>query len=62
VELWVSSSQISRSTWSSSTLCGSPPKRSALARATLWAFNRQGAFDNLAATKEGLLEILEESF
>jgi hypothetical protein len=28
----------------------------------LWAFNRQGGFDNLGDTAEGLRAILEESF
>jgi SAM-dependent methyltransferase len=44
------------------TVLGSSEQHTTLARTTLWAFNQQGAFDNLADTKEGLLEILEESF
>ena len=44
------------------TVLGSSEQHTPQARAVLWAFNRQGAFDNLADTKEGLHEILEESF
>jgi SAM-dependent methyltransferase len=44
------------------TVLGSPEEHTPPARAILWAFNRQGAFDNLADTEEGLHEILEESF
>jgi hypothetical protein len=28
----------------------------------LWAFNKNGGFDNLGDTAEGLRQILEESF
>ena len=44
------------------TVLGSPAEHTLAARAILWAFNRQGAFDNLADTEEGLRQILEESF
>ena len=44
------------------TVLGSLEEHTPLARAILWAFNRQGAFDNLADTEEGLHEILAESF
>ena len=44
------------------TVLGGPEQHTPLARAVLWAFNRRGAFDNLGDTKEGLREILEESF
>lgn len=44
------------------TVLGSSAEHTQLARAILWAFNRQGAFDNLADTEDGLHEILEESF
>ena len=44
------------------TVLGGPEQHTPLARASLWAFNRQGVFDNLADTEEGLRRILEESF
>ena len=44
------------------TILGSPSDHTFAARATLWAFNRHGSFDNLADTDEGLRQILEESF
>jgi SAM-dependent methyltransferase len=44
------------------TVLGSPAEHTLAARAILWAFNRQGGFDNLADTEEGLRQILEESF
>lgn len=44
------------------TVLGSSEQHTPLARATLWAFNRQGAFDNLGDTEDGLHEILKESF
>ena len=36
------------------TVLGRPEQHTPLARASLWAFNRQGVFDNLADTEEGL--------
>ncbi len=44
------------------TVLGSSEQHTPQARAVLWAFNRQGAFDNLGDTEEGLREILDESF
>jgi SAM-dependent methyltransferase len=44
------------------TVLGSAGQHTPQARAILWAFNRQGAFDNLGDTEDGLREILEESF
>jgi len=44
------------------TVLGSPEEHTPLARAILWAFNRKGGFDNLADTKQGPRQILEESF
>jgi SAM-dependent methyltransferase len=44
------------------TVLGTSEQHTPPARAVLWAFNRQGGFDNLGDTKEGLYEILEESF
>ena len=44
------------------TVLGSSEPHTPLARASLWAFNRQSAFDNVSDTREGLHEILEESF
>ncbi len=44
------------------TVLGGSERHTRAARATLWAFNRQGAFDNLGDTAEGLRQILEESF
>ena len=44
------------------TVLGSPAEHTLAARAILWSFNRQGAFDNLADTEEGLRQILKESF
>ena len=44
------------------TVLGRQAKHTRAARAVLWAFNRQGAFDNLADTEEGLRRILEQSF
>ena len=41
---------------------GSAEQHTPPARATLWAFNRQGSFDNLADTEDGLRRILGESF
>ena len=45
-----------------STVLGNSEQHTPQARAILWAFNRQGAFDNLGDTEEGLHEILEQSF
>jgi SAM-dependent methyltransferase len=44
------------------TVLGSTEQHTPQARAILWAFNRQGAFDNLGDTADGLHQILEESF
>ena len=44
------------------TVLGSSEQHTLPAQAVLWTFNRQGAFDNLGDTKDGLREILEESF
>lgn len=44
------------------TILGSSERHTRVARAVLWAFNRQGSFDNLGDTERGLREILEESF
>jgi hypothetical protein len=44
------------------TVLGRPEQHTPLARASLWAFNRRGVFDNLADTEKGLRRILEESF
>lgn len=44
------------------TILGSLEPHTPLARALLWALNRRGVFDNLADTKDGLRQILEESF
>ncbi len=44
------------------TVLGSSAGHTTPARTVLWIFNRQGAFDNLGDTREGLHEILEESF
>lgn len=44
------------------TVLGTAEPNSWAARASLWALNRQGAFDNLDDTAAGLREILEESF
>ncbi len=44
------------------TVLGSSEQHTPQARAVLWAFNRQGAFDNLGDTEEGLRMILEDSF
>lgn len=44
------------------TVLGTAAEHSRAARGALKAFNRQGAFDNLGDTAEGLREILEASF
>lgn len=44
------------------TVPGSPAEHTLAARAILWAFNRQGGFDNLADTEEGLRQVPKESF
>lgn len=44
------------------TVLGTAERHTAPARAVLWAFNRQGGFDNLGDTAEGLRAILEGSF
>ena len=44
------------------TVLGRPEQHTPLARASLWAFNRRGVFDNLTDTEEGLRRILEASF
>ena len=44
------------------TVIGISEKHTPRARAILWVFNRQGAFDNLGDTEEGLRRILEGSF
>jgi ubiquinone/menaquinone biosynthesis C-methylase UbiE len=44
------------------TVLGTEAQHSRAARGVLKAFNRQGAFDNLGDTPEGLREILEGSF
>ena len=44
------------------TVLGTTAEHSRAARGVLMAFNRQGAFDNLGDTAEGLREILEASF
>ena len=44
------------------TVLGSSEKHTPQARAVLWAYNQQGAFDNLGDTEEGLRRILGESF
>ena len=44
------------------TVLGCPAEHTLAARAILWAFNRQGGFDNLADSEEGLRQILKESF
>lgn len=44
------------------TVLGSSEQHTRAARATLWAFNRHGSFDNLWDTEAGLHESLDESF
>ena len=44
------------------TVLGSSEQHTPQARAVLWAFNRQGAFNNLGDTEAGLRRVLEESF
>jgi SAM-dependent methyltransferase len=44
------------------TVLGRSEQHTPPARAILRAFNRRGGFDNLGDTRDGLLEILEESF
>lgn len=44
------------------SVIGSSGQHNWIARRFLWAFNRQGGFDNLADTEAGLREILEASF
>jgi SAM-dependent methyltransferase len=44
------------------TVLGSAGQHSRLARAFLWTFNRQGGFDNLNDTEDGLDRILRQSF
>ncbi len=44
------------------TVLGRLEQHTPLARASLWAFNRRGVFDNVADTEERLRRILEESF
>jgi SAM-dependent methyltransferase len=44
------------------TVLGTKGRHSRLARAFLWTFNRQGGFDNLGDTEEGLDHILRQSF
>lgn len=44
------------------TVLGTAENHTRTARAVLWAFNRQGAFDNLGDTVAGLREILADSF
>ncbi len=44
------------------TVLGRSGNHSWLARRYLWAFNRQGGFDNLDDTEDGLREILAASF
>lgn len=44
------------------TVLGSSARHTPQARAVLWAFNRQGGFDNLDDSEEGLHEILRASF
>jgi ubiquinone/menaquinone biosynthesis C-methylase UbiE len=44
------------------TVLGTSAKHSRAARGVLRAFNRQGAFDNLGDTADGLREILDGSF
>lgn len=44
------------------TVLGTAAKHTRSARATLWAFNKEGGFDNLGDTTEGLRSMLEESF
>jgi len=45
-----------------STVLGTEARHSRAARGVLRAFNRQGAFDNLGDTVEGLRQVLEASF
>jgi SAM-dependent methyltransferase len=44
------------------TVLGSAGKHTRSARAALWAFNKEGGFDNLGDTTEGLRSMLGESF
>lgn len=44
------------------TVLGTSSRHTRLARAFLAAFNRRGAFDNLADTEEGLRDVLGASF
>lgn len=44
------------------TVLGRLEQHTPLARASLWAFNRRGVFDNVADTEERLRRILDESF
>jgi hypothetical protein len=44
------------------TVLGTSAQHSRAARGVLRVFNRQGAFDNLGDTADGLREILEGSF
>jgi SAM-dependent methyltransferase len=44
------------------TVLGTVERHTRSARAVLWAFNREGSFDNLNDTADGLREILDESF
>jgi SAM-dependent methyltransferase len=44
------------------TVLGTAERHTRSARAVLWAFNREGSFDNLGDTADGLREILDESF
>lgn len=44
------------------TVLGTAERHTRPARAALWAFNREGGFDNLGDTADGLRQILEESF
>ncbi len=44
------------------TVLGPAERHTRSARAVPWAFNREGSFDNLGDTADGLREILDESF
>ncbi|MGQ0849436.1 MAG: class I SAM-dependent methyltransferase [Actinomycetota bacterium] len=44
------------------TVLGTAENHTRIARAVLWAFNRQGAFDNLGDTVAGLRQILTDTF
>ena len=44
------------------TVLGIPERHTRSARAVLWAFNREGSFDNVGDTADGLREILDGSF